>query len=63
MTTSMETRTIPVTATYLVENILQTTRQDPVVKTRWFMTEARAAVNQNILVIQAKDPSNGRIIR
>jgi hypothetical protein len=63
MAASLETRTIPVTVTYLVENTIRTTRVDNVVKTRWFMNEANAAVNQNILVIQSKDPSNGRIIR
>jgi hypothetical protein len=62
MATSLETRTVPVTVSFLVETTLQTTRTDTVIKKRWFMPEARAAVKQNIMVIQAKDQNRGLVI-
>ena len=63
MAAQLETRTIPLTATFLVEDILRASRLIPVTKQRWFMQEARAGVKQTVLVVRSEDSSRGVIIQ
>jgi hypothetical protein len=61
-TPRLETKTVPLTVTYLVEDTIRTTRTSQVTTRNWFMTEARAAVNQNTMLITAEDQNRGSVI-
>jgi hypothetical protein len=58
----VQIKTVPVTTSFLVEDVIKSTRTEPVLKQRWFMPEARAAVKQDLLIIQAEDRSRGLVI-
>ena len=57
-----QVKTTPVTVSFLVEGVIKSTRTESIPKQRWFMPEARAAVKQDLLMIQAEDTHRGLII-
>ena len=61
-TSKLETRTVPITATFLVEDVLKTTRTSSLITQHWFMPEAQAAVKQSLLVIRSEDTNRGLVI-
>ena len=58
----LETRTVPVTVTYLVEEVLRTTRERSLTTQHWFMQEAQAAIKQDLMVIQTEAKNRGLVI-